>query len=178
MPRPSPNEKRKIEARRKANAKLRDDNAEREKAVAVRVQRIVSDALDRSRARETLPDVAEVIARLEDARMAALACYPPQANAAVNAAMAQAKVLGYVVDKSAVAVGSPEDFVKTEEEVLQNMRERVGNRATETFVKLMKVMREASKVGDDDVIGIQYRSLGYRPLDGNGDGSANGAANE
>src|SRR5215813_6156435 len=105
MPRPSPSDRRKIEARRKANAKLRDDAAEREKRVAAQVEKIVSGALVRSRGCEALPDVPELIQQLEEARLLAMAS--GQAKAAVDAVMAQGRLLGLVVDRSAVAVGSP-----------------------------------------------------------------------
>jgi hypothetical protein len=181
MPRPSDRDRKRIEANRKANAARRDDEAKREKQTAARVSKIVGDAraahekrvaarvskifddaLDRTRARDTLPDIAELVAQLDEARMAALACYPPQAGAAVAATMAAAKLLGYVIDKSAVAVA---DFrtPKTREDVLNDLREAIGDGPTQQFLEIVESMRRAYN-GDDVIEGSARR------LNGSADG--------
>jgi hypothetical protein len=158
MARPSPNERKKLDARRIEKAKLREDAAAREAKVHAKVQAIVDTALARSRDRKGMPDVAELIDRLEDARALAMACAQPKA--AVDAVMAEAKLLGYVVDRAAVAVGKPEDFLgigereAEEREAFERIRERHGTIAADRFMKLVADMRviegEAKDVEDDD----------------------------
>src|SRR5260370_176710 len=57
-------------------------------AVTHSPQRIVDGALSRTRERQALPNLAELIAQLEEARAVALSTFPPQASAAVNATLA------------------------------------------------------------------------------------------
>jgi hypothetical protein len=138
MPRPSPEERKRIETNRAAKRKLRAEIAAREQRTADRVQGIVDTAL--ARARRPLPDLAELIQQLEEARQLAMACFPPQPNAAINATMAQAKLLGFVVDKQAIAVGKPDEFraVEQEEEILERLRERHGSRIAQRFSEFIR----------------------------------------
>jgi hypothetical protein len=190
MPRPDKETRKRIEARRAENKKKRDDavarekqtvarvskvvddaRAAHEKRVAARVSKIVDDALDRTRARDTLPDIAELVAQLDEARMAALACYPPQAGAAVAATMAAAKLLGYVVDKSAVAIGDfREGKPQTTEELIADMRDQHGEEAAQRFLDFIENERRIRGHRGDFYDRLEARRLG--------NGSANGADDE
>jgi hypothetical protein len=182
MPRPSPNERRKIEARKKANAMRRNDEASREKRVAAQVEKIVSGALTRTRGREAvLPDLPELLERLEEARLLAMAS--GQANAAVAATMAEAKLCGYVIDKSqsAIAVagsigvsgmGSRKE-PQTIEDIVEDMRENLGDRAAQTFIVLLRGMGFKYDGGDVDPIETQRITQSIMRRLGSGD--VNGA---
>jgi len=154
MPRPSPADRRKIEARRREKQAMRDSAAERERRTADRVQKILDEALSRPRSRETLPDLHNLIEKLESAYDLAMATN--QAKAATDAVMAMGRLLGLVIDKSqsALAIGSPDDFRKTEAQVIEEMRERFGDRETEKFLQAIDVAREAYRAfeaGDDTI---------------------------
>jgi hypothetical protein len=147
MARPNDEERRGREQRRAANQRARDETHERDKMIRTRVDRLVSDALDRSKRSDDLPDRAEIIARLEEARHVALSCWPPQCQAAANCAMYEAKLLGYVIEQT--AVGSPEEFPvltgsteEAERAVIERLRERVGSKATDRFVAMIRDMRD------------------------------------
>jgi hypothetical protein len=171
MPRPSPNERRKIEARKRANAKSRAEQADKDALIRKRVEGLLNDALGRSRARDPamLPDKAEIVAQLAEARMMALSCWPPQTQAAINASMATAKLLGFVVDRAAVAVGGPEDFRRNRamEDVLNDLRDSVGDGPTERFLSFIESERRFQQ-GDDDAIEGEARRLGNDSADGAG----------
>src|SRR5258708_29491333 len=105
MPTPSPNERRKIEARKKANEKIRLDAAAHDERVKLQVEGIISGTLARTRGRESvLPDLPELLERLEEARLLAMAS--GQAGAPVNAVMAEDKLCGFVFDKSQSALAT------------------------------------------------------------------------
>jgi hypothetical protein len=161
MPRPSPEERKRLEANRKAKAKLRDEAAEREKRTADRVQGIVDTALGRSRAHQALPDLPELLERLEEARRLAMACSQP--TAAVAAVMAEARLLGLVIDKQMVAVGGPDEFrsAESEDEVFERLRERVGSRKADRFIAFFQDMRRQENASDDndDVIEGEARRI-------------------
>jgi hypothetical protein len=150
MPRPGPEDRKRLEASRKAKQQLRDEAAEREKRMADRVQGIVDGALARSRGREALPDLPELLERLEEARSLAMAAAQPQA--AVAAVLAEARLLGLLVDRSVVAVGAPGEFkaAEREEEVIERLRERVGSRAAERFLTFIQGIRQENTGDDDD----------------------------
>jgi hypothetical protein len=161
MARPSKEEKARLEARRVAKEKLRADNAAQEKRTTDRVQGIIDTAL--TRPRDPLPDREELILRLEEARQVALSTFPPQVSAAVAAVMAEAKLMGLWVDKSMVAVGTPQDFLtgnakEQEEAVYERIRERLGSRATDRFKAFVEDMRR-------DHTGGEYNG---DAIDGNG----------
>src|SRR5262245_29715249 len=142
MPRPSPSDRRKIEARRKANAARRADIAAQERRTAERVQKIIDESLSRPRSRDTLPGLHDLIEKLESAYDLAMATN--QAKAASDTVMAMGRLLGLVIDKSqsAVAIGSPADFQQTEAEVIANLRERVGDGPTELFLETMDKVKQ------------------------------------
>jgi hypothetical protein len=166
MPRPSDRDRKRIEANRKANAARRDDEAKREKQAAARVQKIISNALDRPRTREMLPDLHSLIEKLESAYDLAMAS--GQAKSAVDATMAMGRLLGLVVDKSAIAVG---DFRmgKTKEEILNDLQESIGEGPTRRFMDFIESERRRYRGGD--AIEVEHRRLD------NG-GGANGADHE
>ena len=153
MPTPNRNERRKIEARRAANKAARDEAAEREKRTAARVQGILDNALGRTRERGALPDLAELISQLDDARMVALSTHPPQANAAVNATRAMSRLLGLLVDRSVVAVGSPSEFMHGDvadqkRALFERMSERVGSKKAQRMLAFIEKLRD--EPDDDD----------------------------
>src|SRR5262245_28016778 len=79
MPRPDKETRKRIEANKKANALRRDDIAAQEKRTAERVQKILDEALSRPRSRETLPDLHNLIEKLESAYNLAMATCQPKA---------------------------------------------------------------------------------------------------
>jgi DnaJ-domain-containing protein 1 len=172
VPRPSPNEKRKIEARRRANERLRNTEAERKKLADVRVQQTISNALDHPRARDTLPDMHDLIERLWSAYDLAMATN--QATSAINAVMAVGKLTGLLIDRSAVAVagavsvgiGSRKE-PQTIEEIVEDLRENIGDRTAQRFIEMLRGMGMYDNNGDDAEV-IEARRLG--------NGDANGAA--
>ena len=169
MPRPDKETRKRIEANKKRNAALRDDAAEREKRVAAQVEKIVSGALVRSRGREALPNVPELIQQLEEARLLAMAS--GQAKAAVDAVMAQGRLLGLVIDRSAVAVAGVGfgGQAKTHDEIIRDMRESIGNEATQQFLQAIEDMRRTyNGRSDDDAIEVEYRRNGNGSADGGG----------
>jgi hypothetical protein len=120
--------------------------------------------LARTRGREAvLPDLPELLERLEEARLLAMAS--GQANAAVAAVMAEAKLCGFVIDKSAVAHA---DFRmgKTKEDVINDLREAIGDGPTQQFLKIVESMRRAYN-GDGVIEGSARR------LNGSTDGADN-----
>jgi hypothetical protein len=169
MPRPSPNERRKIEARRKANAQIRDTEAERKKQMDARVQSIISAALDRPRSRELLPDLHSLLEKLESAYDLAMATN--QANSAIAATMAMGRLLGLVIDKSAVAVAGQVSVFgagsrkepQTIEDLVDDIRETLGPRATQRFIEGLKVM--GVEFDDDDNV-IEGRRIGNGDANG------------
>jgi hypothetical protein len=135
-------------------------------ASRAQVEQIVNGALVRSRGREALPNVAELIQQLEEARHLAMATSQPKA--AIDATMAMGRLLGLVIDRSAVAVGSPDDFRKTQEQIIQDMREAIGDGPTQQFLEAMENMRRTynGRRGDDDVIEGEARHLGNGSVGG------------
>src|SRR5258708_5294666 len=164
MPRPDKETKKRIEARRRSNQVGRDDAAAREKQAAARVQKIISSALDRPRMRDTLPDLHNLIEKLESAFDLAMAS--GQAKSAVDATMAMGRLLGLVVDKSAIAVA---DFrtPQTREDVINDLRESIGDGPTQQFLDMVEEFRRRYK--GDGVIEGSARRL---------NGSAHGADND
>jgi hypothetical protein len=154
MARPSESERRRIEARKKANARLRDTEAERKKQADARVQQIISTALAQPRARDTLPDMHDLIERLWSAYDLAMAS--GQAKSAVDAVMAVGKLTGLLIDRSqsAIAVagqigvsGIGSQKFENIEEIVEDVRERLGERTAQMFLKTMEVMK---RVFDED----------------------------
>jgi hypothetical protein len=174
MARPSESEKRRIEARKKANEKIRLDAAAHDERVKLQVEQIINGTLARTRGREAaLPDLPELIERLEEARLLAMAAGQP--GAAVAATMAEAKLCGFVVDKSQSAVAVAGAFSisgaknrgepQTVEEIVEDLRESLGDRGVQRFIQLLDGM--GIRYGDDDP--VEARRLA--------DGT-NGAAND
>jgi hypothetical protein len=152
MARPSPEERKKLDARRAEKAKLRGDKDARDAAVHVRVQGIIDQSLKRSRGALALPDIEELVARLEEARALAMATSQP--GHAVAAVMAQAKLLGLVVEMQ--AVGRPEeiralqgDVAEQQQALIERLREKHGSRAAEKFARFIEYMKRDD---DNDVI--------------------------
>src|SRR5215813_12410007 len=141
MPRPSPNERKRLESRRCEKQALRESAAERERRTADRVQIILDEALSRPRSRETLPDLHSLIEKLESAY--ALAMTTSQPKPAIDAVLAMGRLLGLLVDRSATVIGSPDDFRRSDEEIVARMRERVGDEETERFLQAVDHMRKA-----------------------------------
>jgi DnaJ-domain-containing protein 1 len=155
MPRPDRETKRGIEQRRAANAKLRDDAAAREKQMQARVQSIIATALDRPRLQDTLPGLHDLIQRLEAAYDLAMAATQPKA--AIDATMAMGRLLGLVIDRSAVAIG---DLREAKEEAIRNLEEEIGPAAFDRVMKMHRLMR----LGDaksNAVLDAEFKRLGF-----------------
>jgi hypothetical protein len=112
-------------------------------------------ALKRARGHEGLPDLPEILQRLEEARHLAMAVSRP--GDAVAATMAQARLLGFDIARSAIAIGAPQEFqtlhgdVEQEQQrAIEGIRERWGSRAAGVFQKLVADMRGD---GDDTIEG-------------------------
>ena len=169
MARPSESEKRRIAARKAANEKIRLDAAAHDERVKLQVEQIINGTLARTRGRETvLPDLPELLERLEEARLLAMAS--GQANAAVAAVMAEAKLCGFVIDKSqsAIAVagqisvgGAGPGKDATINDLVEDVREHIGLRQAQKFIEALRVM--GIECNDDNV--IEGRRIG------NGDGN-------
>ena len=91
---------------------MRDDAAERDRRIASKVEGILTAAS--ARRRDAIPDLPEIVAKLQTAYDVALACHPPQVNAAVSAVSAMGRLLGYDISRSVVAVGTPQDYLHGE----------------------------------------------------------------
>ena len=83
----------------------------------------------------------EALMEFEEARRFAMVSDPPQASAMVAATMGKCKVMGLIIDKQ--AVGKPEDFKKTREQVIEELREAIGEGPTRQFLKMVEDMRRA-----------------------------------
>jgi hypothetical protein len=109
MARPNRKEREGIEQRRRHHQTERDAAKARQDRSRQQIADILAQAQAAAAARpaDELPNVVDIVTELEQARQAALACYPPQATAAVAATLAKAKVLGMLIDQSQVMTGSP-----------------------------------------------------------------------
>src|SRR5215469_16520677 len=110
MPRPTDAEKRAIEERKRKNAAERNVREQRDRQVYDRVQGLVQQSLRRPR--ETI-DLDVILTDLSEARAIALSCFPPQVGPAVNASLAQARLLGLIVEKQ--EIGRPSEFAEVEQ---------------------------------------------------------------
>jgi hypothetical protein len=100
-----------------------------------------------------LPDRAERVARLEEHRQIALACWPPQVRAANEAAFMQARLLGLVVDQQAVLhananepIALTGDVAETRERLVEALSERMGTRKATKTVEFMQRLRDEPDV--------------------------------
>jgi hypothetical protein len=92
------------------------------------------------------------LAELEAARLAALASFPVQAGAAVQATFIKAKIMGLIIEKAAVLHGDASspgllqgDAIENQREVISKLRERVGSNAAHEFLGIMVDMKLLSK---------------------------------
>jgi hypothetical protein len=161
MARPSPNERKLIDANRAAKAKIKSEVDAREQRTRDRVDQIVTTTLSRTGSRDGLPTVPDLVEKLEKAYALAMATSQPVA--AVSATMAIGRLLGLVIDRSAVAIAQvgPErfhgDIEVQREAVFERIRERVGSARAERFITFMQQeMRNGS--GDDGVINAVGRT--------------------
>jgi hypothetical protein len=84
MARPSPNERKKIDANRAAKAKIKSEVDAREQRTRDRVDQIVTTALSCTGSRDVLPTVPDLVEKLEKAL-----CCDPLAIALTAAASAR-----------------------------------------------------------------------------------------
>ena len=136
MPRPSPEDRKRIERRRAEGKKRLDAAARQEAAINTQVQNICNKALGLSKTR----DLETLLTKLDVIFDLAMTCRQPGAE--VNAVLAQGKLMGMLVDRSAVlqaqAGGGGEqridltgDIDGKREELIEALREQMGsNRAT------------------------------------------------
>jgi hypothetical protein len=147
MPRPSPEQRKKIEANRVIKHKIKADMDARDAQTFKRVQTIIDGALDHSRkAKLELPDLIEIMQKLERAYQLALATSQP--GHAVAAAMAQAKLRGFIVDQQITAIGAPSDFSlqgdidEVREHLVERLSERLGSRKARKMIEFLERLRK------------------------------------
>jgi hypothetical protein len=115
---------------------------EREQATHERLERLLSSIVNRGSKPEF--GALQALMEFEEARMVALTAYPPQANAAVNATLAKAKIMGLVIDRQ--AIGKPTEFngsADEEEKIFEHLSERIGAAGAEQFMAFVANMRAA-----------------------------------
>jgi hypothetical protein len=143
-------ERKRIQARRDANQKQRDVDAQREARVRARVDGLLNDALGRARkAPETL-DRVELVARLEEHRQIALSVYPPLVRAANESVFMTAKLLGMIVDQQGVCaepIALTGDVGEARARLLEQLSERMGSHKAAKLVEFLGKLRD-----DPDVI--------------------------
>jgi hypothetical protein len=155
MPRPNDKERKRIEARKAANRKVVEAAAKREQELHQQVQAICTDALQHVKNRNGLPDTQALIERLDATYQLAMVCKQP--SAAVAAILAEAKILGLLVDRSAVlhANANTHDHSmidltgsidEVRERLLGELSERVGSRKA----KLIAPILASRAAGDDE----------------------------
>jgi hypothetical protein len=117
---------------RKNDPAWRQKRAENRDVVQQRVEKITKKALKRAKSVGEF-DIAVAMAELEEARQAALASFPVQASAAVNATAYKAKLTGILIERT--EHGRPGTFaqVKTQEDILRIIEQRAGPQAVELF---------------------------------------------
>jgi hypothetical protein len=81
---------------------------------------------------------------LEEARLAGLSCYPPQAATAAACSMSKAKLLGLVIERAPVITGSPEQFVGVSDDEDEHQYQLVG-RVEKTFRKFVRDIRKVEQ---------------------------------
>jgi hypothetical protein len=147
MARRSPEEKRAIEERRSRHQRRRDETAAREAAMNRHIEAILEQA--KARSRDALP-VAELVEKLERARMFALATNQP--GPAVNAVLAKAKILSLLGGTSAVMRGTLGEFAEMQSEaaIIARLRKRLGTRRTDAFLKLVERIRRGDLDDEDE----------------------------
>jgi hypothetical protein len=153
MPRPSDEERKRIERRRAEGKRRLDAAAKQEAAINTHVQSICNAALGLAKGR----DLETLLAKLDVAYDLAMTCRQP--GAAVNAVLAQGRLMGLLVDRSAVlhaqaGSGGEQgadfllgDIEANRAQLLEMLREKMGsNRAT----RLVEFMRGLGR--DPDTI--------------------------
>jgi beta-phosphoglucomutase-like phosphatase (HAD superfamily) len=139
MARPSDHERRGIEQRRAHYQRQRDEAAEREKAIALRVERIVDDSLAKSKdAAGKIPELPDLLEELEQARLLTMGASQPAA--ATQATMAKAKLLGLIIDKAQAMVGTPGEYAaaQSEDQIRADILERVGSKGLKRFTQFVE----------------------------------------
>jgi hypothetical protein len=146
MARPSPSEKVAREKRREEREKIRAAVQERDAEIHVRVQAIADGALVKPSSGP--PSLNEIYDKLRAAYQLAMTTEQP--GHAVTAAMAMGKLAGFVVERSAVAVGSPREFSMedTEQTIKAKLTDRYGPERAGRVIRMVQQMRAVMR-GDD-----------------------------
>jgi hypothetical protein len=148
MPRPSPSDRRRKAANQARDKPVRDAAA-RQSAL---VEKLIAGAL--ARPRSTDFDIAQALAEFDEARSLALAIQNP--GAAARCTAYKCELLGLMVHRSAVAVGSPEHFrqVEDDREVIERYREvwaeKMGSVRADRAAALLTDAWSRYKGDDDD----------------------------
>jgi hypothetical protein len=154
MARPNDRDKKAIEQRRAENGKRRVAAAEREKRVQVQVESIVNDALKRPRVGDALPDLPALVERLE--RAYDLAMVTNQPGMAIKAIEVEARLLGYMIERSAVMhgkvdagplLGSVEDNRRA---LIEEMRQTLGTERTDRMIAIYEGKAEPTEDDESD----------------------------
>jgi hypothetical protein len=135
---------------------LREFQNSREQENHERLERLLKQIVTRAQT----PDfgIVDALIEFEESRMVALSTFPPQVSAAVAATLAKCKVMGLIVERSAVLRsnvpasfhGQPDD---QEEAVYERLRERgLSKSAIAEFQRFVSGMRRAYAGDDADII--------------------------
>ncbi len=159
LPRPSPEQRRKIEANKLRNAKIRDDLAARERRIVAKVSEITDGALEASRrAAISLPDLQNIIDKLERAYCLAAAKEMPIAMK--ECAMSQARLMGLIIDRSAVmhanvsATNLHGDVDEQRQALIERFAEKHGTKQARLLTRAIAWAREHAD-DDDDMIDVE-----------------------
>jgi hypothetical protein len=147
MARPSKTERKAIEERREKYRLEREAAAERERASHQQIARLVEAS--QQAPKPALPDVAELVRRLEEIRAIAMSAIPPQTGPAVQCIVAEAKILGLMLDRQAVMTGTPQQFGIRPDEDEQQFRELGERHGPEIEKEFRKFVAKARKIDEE-----------------------------
>jgi hypothetical protein len=146
MARPSPEERAARDQRRAERSKIRAAVQEREADIHLRVKSLANDALAvTDLGRESTPE--EIRGMLRRAFMGAMETR--EYGHAEKCAISLAKFDGLYVERQQLMAGTPQEF-QDADEVLSNMRERLGPDVTDRFVAFVDGLRREMRGEDDD----------------------------
>jgi hypothetical protein len=151
MARPDPTTKAGIEERKALWAKKREEAAAAKEVIHTRVKALADNAL--VMAPTGPPSLDEVCDKLR--RAFTMALDTQQTTGAVAAAMALAKIGGHVIERSAVAVGSPSDFSREDsrETMVLKLIDRYGEERAQRVMQITDQVSSALR-GDHDPLAI------------------------
>lgn len=141
---------------------MRAAQNQREQESHEALQRLLAMIAERSKPIEEDDPLTQTLEAIEESRLIALHCHPPQVMAAVAALRLRADILGLIVRKQAVAFGKPQEFGDGEdrEAIYARLNERIGSEHTRRFRAMVENMEavargeviegEAREIEDDE----------------------------